>query len=49
MLALYEEFPQIENGIGLARVFLDELKSVKRSLARKNLEPGKRVLLTGDA
>jgi NifB/MoaA-like Fe-S oxidoreductase len=45
--AAYEEFPQIENGIGLCRVFLDELKAVGRNIAAKRLRPGKYVLVTG--
>lgn len=43
----YEGFPQLENGIGLSRVFLEELKSVSRSIARKRLRSGNYVLVTG--
>ncbi len=43
----YEGFPQYENGVGISRLFLDELKSAERILNRKKLEFKKYVLVTG--
>lgn len=43
----YEGFPQIENGIGLSRVFLDEVKFLSKGIEKRNLRPGRYVLMTG--
>lgn len=39
----YEGFPQLEDGIGISRIFLDEL----RHIAKKPVPPGNYVLVTG--
>jgi len=39
----YDDFPQYENGVGMARVFIDEV----RSLSRIRKVKGKNVILTG--
>jgi len=41
----YEGYPQFENGIGICRVFLDELKSLRRVIPR--IASGHYVLVTG--
>ena len=41
----YEGFPQFENGIGVCRLFLDELKQLARR--RPSVKPGRYVLVTG--
>jgi putative radical SAM enzyme (TIGR03279 family) len=43
----YEGFPQLEDGIGLSRLFLDELSRVRRRIVSKALRPGRYVLITG--
>lgn len=45
----YEGFPQLENGIGLVRVFVDDFKRVLRKLpAAENLESQKKIaIVTG--
>lgn len=45
--ASYEGFPQLENGIGLSRVFIDELRWVRRWLKTHTIRPGRYVLVTG--
>ncbi|MHB1001756.1 MAG: DUF512 domain-containing protein [Armatimonadota bacterium] len=45
--AAYEEFPQFENGVGISRTFIDELKLVEKRISRLPLKPGKYVLVTG--
>ena len=41
----YETFPQLQDGIGLSRIFLAELRSASRSA--KRLRQGRYVLVTG--
>jgi putative radical SAM enzyme (TIGR03279 family) len=41
----YEGYPQFENGIGICRVFLDELKSLRRIKPR--ILPGHYIMVTG--
>ncbi|MBE0432737.1 DUF512 domain-containing protein [candidate division WOR-3 bacterium] len=41
----YDDFPQYENGIGMARRLLEEIKSIKKIRKTK----GKYLVLTGDA
>ncbi|MDH7481540.1 MAG: DUF512 domain-containing protein [Armatimonadota bacterium] len=43
----YEGFPQLEDGVGLSRLFLDDLRKVKRRANNTVLRPGKYVLVTG--
>jgi len=43
----YEGFPQLENGIGLSRLFLDEVRRLRKSIGRKRLRSGRYVLVTG--
>ena len=43
----YEGFPQLEDGVGMSRLFLEELRRMKSSLGRKRLRPGGYVLVTG--
>jgi putative radical SAM enzyme (TIGR03279 family) len=43
----YEEFSQYENGVGISRLFIDELKSVEKRLQKIDAIPGKFVMVTG--
>lgn len=43
----YEGFPQLEDGIGVTRIFLDELEQARRMMRNTPLRPGKYVLVTG--
>lgn len=43
----YEGFPQYENGVGISRLFIDELKSVEKRLQKNDVIPGKFVMVTG--
>lgn len=43
----YEEFPQVEDGIGLTRMFLDEMDEVRGRPARPTLSPERILLVTG--
>ena len=43
----YEEFPQVEDGVGLARLFLDELARVRRLTPRPASKPARIRLVTG--
>jgi len=43
--AEYEEFPQLENGIGLARQFLDDIPAAMRLLKKQQTHPA--TLVTG--
>lgn len=45
--AAYEGFPQYENGVGISRLFMDELKGIERQLSNIDAIPGKYVMLTG--
>ncbi|MBI3945393.1 MAG: DUF512 domain-containing protein [Armatimonadetes bacterium] len=45
--AAYEDFPQTEDGIGLARLFLDELERVRRRKPRPVRRPKRLLLVTG--
>lgn len=47
-VSYYDDFSQIENGIGLARVFLDDFASLKPDLPRK-VSPRQVFLLTGES
>jgi putative radical SAM enzyme (TIGR03279 family) len=43
----YEGFPQLEDGVGVSRLFLDELRSVEKRVEGACAVPGKYVLVTG--
>ncbi|MDI6828701.1 MAG: DUF512 domain-containing protein, partial [Armatimonadota bacterium] len=43
----YEGFPQLEDGVGLSRLFLDELKRIERWTGSASMCSGKYVLVTG--
>jgi putative radical SAM enzyme (TIGR03279 family) len=45
--AAYEGFPQLEDGIGVSRLFLDDLRRADRQVAKKTLRPGRYLLVTG--
>ncbi len=45
----YEGFPQLEDGVGLVRLFLDDLEKVKRSLPKSIPVPHSYTLLTGES
>lgn len=45
--ATYEGFPQLENGVGISRIFMDDLMRVERSVAERTLHPGRYILVTG--
>ena len=44
---VYGEFPQLENGIGMARLFLDDFEQLKNGLPVKLAKQGKITLATG--
>ena len=43
----YDEFPQIENGVGMLRDFLDGTAKIKKRLAPGKVRKGRYVLVTG--
>lgn len=43
----YEGFPQIENGVGLMRLFLDEWRAARRTLERAPLPTDERTVVCG--
>ncbi|GAW93236.1 DUF512 domain-containing protein [Calderihabitans maritimus] len=43
----YEGFPQLENGVGLVRLFLDGYEETKKSLPSELPKPRKVVIITG--
>jgi putative radical SAM enzyme (TIGR03279 family) len=43
----YEGYPQLENGVGLSRLFIDKFKSWRRSLPQKKMPPLYFSLVTG--
>lgn len=43
----YDDFPQLENGVGLSRIFIDEYEEIKESLPKKLDEPVKKILISG--
>jgi len=43
----YEGFPQLEDGVGLSRIFLNELAIVRRRLNNRVPRPGRYMLVTG--
>ncbi len=43
----YDDFPQLENGIGMVRQFLDKTKELEMSFAGVTYRKGKFVLVTG--
>ncbi len=43
----YEDFPQIENGVGLLRDYADELAAIRRHLPRKVESPNRIAVITG--
>jgi len=45
--AFYEGFPQLENGIGMARIFVDEFKKVVRKLPPDQCMMRKIAIITG--
>lgn len=46
--AHYEEFPQLEDGIGTTRLFLEELRSLARRLPKKAPQPVAATLVTAE-
>jgi len=44
----YEGFPQLEDGVGLVRLFLDDLDALKRRLPKRAAVPGRYTLVTGE-
>ncbi|MBB6053086.1 DUF512 domain-containing protein [Armatimonas rosea] len=44
----YEGFPQLEDGIGLVRLFLDECEKLKRDLPKRAPRPRKVTFATGE-
>lgn len=44
----YEGFPQLEDGVGLVRLFLDDLEQVKRTLPKRVDTPRSFTLVTGE-
>ncbi len=46
--AHYEEFPQLEDGIGTVRLFLEELRAVDRRLPERAPRPVSATLVTGE-
>ncbi|MHB1458034.1 MAG: DUF512 domain-containing protein [Armatimonadota bacterium] len=45
--AAYEGFQQYENGVGISRLFMDELKSVEKKLSKIDVIPGRYMMVTG--
>lgn len=45
--AAYEGFPQYENGVGISRLFLDELRRAAKRLTKMEPKSGRYVLVTG--
>ncbi len=43
----YDDFPQLENGVGLARIFIDDYLAEKDSLPKKVAEKVQKVLVCG--
>ncbi|AZR72761.1 Fe-S oxidoreductase [Anoxybacter fermentans] len=43
----YHGFPQLENGVGLCRLFLDDFKALEPKLPEKMLSPTRLLLVTG--
>lgn len=43
----YHGFPQLENGIGLSRLFLDEFQDLESVLPKKMTNPAKVLMVTG--
>lgn len=43
----YNDFPQLENGVGLSRLLLDEFADVERDLPERLLKPLRLLLATG--
>ncbi|MFM7322416.1 MAG: DUF512 domain-containing protein [Armatimonadota bacterium] len=44
----YEGFPQLEDGVGLVRLFLDDLEKVRRRLPKASATPGSFTFVTGE-
>jgi len=44
----YEGFAQLEDGVGVCRLFLDELKRLERKCGRSSIQPGQYMLVTGE-
>ncbi|MFY7952497.1 MAG: DUF512 domain-containing protein, partial [Armatimonadaceae bacterium] len=44
----YEGFPQLEDGVGLVRLFLDDLAATERRLPKESVSPGSYTLVTGE-
>ena len=43
----YEGFPQLEDGVGTSRIFIDELRRVKKIIGGRGIPPGRYALVTG--
>jgi len=43
----YDDFPQIENGVGMLRIFLDSISNMEKRLSGKLKRKGNFVLVTG--
>jgi putative radical SAM enzyme (TIGR03279 family) len=46
--AHYEEFPQLEDGIGTVRLFLEDAKKVERQLPDRSIDPVSATLVTSE-
>jgi len=44
----YEGFPQLEDGVGLVRLFLDDLEKMRRRLPKVAKDPGRFTFVTGE-
>lgn len=44
----YEGFPQLEDGVGLVRLFFDDLEKVRRRLPKRTETPGSYTFVTGE-
>ena len=45
--AAYEGFPQLDDGIGVSRLFLNDLRGANRQVGRRTLRSGRYILVTG--
>ena len=45
----YDDFPQLENGVGLARIFIDDYQAEKKHLPEKLDQEVKKVLICGQS
>lgn len=45
----YDDFPQLENGVGMVRAFLDSVKNIEERLSEKLKRTGDFVFVTGES